>query len=39
MISKSNYVSYKQCHRQFYLDKYKPDLDHISGSISRCLEM
>ncbi|MFP4479126.1 MAG: DUF2779 domain-containing protein [Candidatus Izemoplasmatales bacterium] len=39
MISKSNYVSYKQCHRQFYLDKHKPNLNHISGSILRRLEM
>ena len=39
IISKSNYISYKQCHRQFYLDKHKPNLNHINGSILRRLEM
>jgi len=39
MISKSNYVSYKQCHRQYYLDKHKKNLSQMNGSILRRLDM
>ncbi|QWC00222.1 DUF2779 domain-containing protein [Mycoplasmatota bacterium] len=38
MISKSNYVAYKQCHRQYYLDQHKANLSKVNGSILRRME-